>query len=85
MPAPKIAKVIDRDNKGGNLPRFNKSATNILDPMKTSKIANDTFRYLNLSIIAARAKYKARKPNIAKIFDVNTMNGSVCNSKNCWN
>ena len=55
----------DSEIAGGTLPT--KPTRKILVPMKTSTNANAYFKYLNRWIIAASAKYSARRPRIAKM------------------
>ena len=51
-------------------------ASNILRPTKISITPSPYFRYLKYLATAAKAKYRARSPRMAKMLEVSTMNGS---------
>ena len=55
---------------------YSSIASSILMPTKMSMKPRPYFRYLKYFATAARAKYIARRPNIAKILLVSTMKGS---------
>ena len=56
-------------------------ARSIFTPTKIRITPRPYFRYLNSCATAARAKYKARRPSIAKMLLVRTINGSRLTEK----
>ncbi len=62
--------VIPKDHSAGNFSHPIRLLMKILAPIKINTTDKAYLIYLKRSIIADRAKYKARKPKIAKIFDV---------------
>ena len=69
MPPRRMTTVIRSPKAGGNFSHRTLQAIKPFDPMKISRIDNATFRYVNRCTIAASAKYCARRPRIAKMFD----------------
>ena len=55
--------------------------SNIFTPTNARIITRLYFRYLNIAINPATAKYSERSPRIAKAFDVKTRNGSCVTAR----
>ena len=73
-----ITATTDKDKAVGIL---NRSISIILIPINTNTKAKPYFSKLKRSAISANRKYIERKPKIAKIFEVKTINGSVVIAK----
>ena len=76
-----IAVIMPSDKLIGNLPPNKSLSHTIFNPTKISTTASPYFNMWNLSIAPASIKYRARKPRIAKVFDVKTINGSFVSAK----
>ena len=65
----------------GNFPPYQSFSQTIFKPTKIRTTASPYFSKWNLSIAPASMKYMERSPRIAKIFEVNTRNGSFVKAK----
>ena len=74
----KIPPITIKDTLVGTCIHF---TNNIFVPTNIKTKAKPNFNKWKRFVISANKKYKARKPIIAKIFEVNTMNGSVVTAK----